>query len=74
VDLDQAGDGLAAELTDLLSAHPGGNPVILELTRPGDFAATLRLGRARAVAADEDMISQLRSLAGVSAAELEKQE
>jgi DNA polymerase-3 subunit alpha len=74
VDLDQAGDGLAAELKDLLSAHPGGNPVILELTRPGDFAATLRLGRARAVAADEDMISQLRSLAGVSAAELEKQE
>jgi len=73
VDLDQAADGLAAELTDLLSAHPGGNPVILELARPGDFAATLRLGRPRTVAADEDVISQLRALAGVSDVELEKQ-
>jgi DNA polymerase-3 subunit alpha len=73
VDLDQAGEGLAAELSDLLSAHPGGNPVILELTRPGEFAATLRLGRPRTAAADEEVISQLRTLTGVSAAELEKQ-
>jgi hypothetical protein len=72
VDLDQAGEGLAAQLSDLLSAHPGANPVILELTRPGDFAATLRVGRARTVQADEDVINQLRALAGVSA-ELEKQ-
>jgi len=73
VDLDQAGEGLAAELSDLLSAHPGGNPVILELTRPGEFAATLRLGRPRTAAADEEVISQLRAMAGVSVVELEKQ-
>ena len=73
VDLDQAGEGLAAELLDVLSAHPGGNPLILELTRAGEFSATLRLGRPRSVAADEDVINQLRALAGVSVVELEKQ-
>jgi DNA polymerase-3 subunit alpha len=72
VDLDQAGEGLAAELLDVLSAHPGGNPLTLELTRAGEFSATLRVGRPRTVAADEDVINQLRALAGVSAVELEK--
>ena len=74
VNLGEAGEGLVAELADLLTAHPGGNPVILELTRPGEFAATLRLGRPRAVQVNEQVISQLRSLAGVSAVELEKRE
>jgi DNA polymerase-3 subunit alpha len=73
VDLDQAGEGLAAELLGVLSAHPGGNPLVLELTRAGEFSATLRVGRPRTVAADEDVINQLRALAGVSAVELEKQ-
>jgi DNA polymerase-3 subunit alpha len=73
VDLDQAGEGLAAELLGVLSARPGGNPLILELTRAGEFSATLRVGRPRTVAADEDVINQLRALAGVSAVELEKQ-
>jgi len=73
VDLDQAGEGLAAELLDVLSAHPGGNPLILELTRAGEFSATLRVGHPRTVAADEDVINQLRALAGVSGVELEKQ-
>jgi DNA polymerase-3 subunit alpha len=73
VDLNQAGEGLAAELLDVLSAHPGGNPLVLELTRAGEFSATLRLGRPRSVAADEDVINQLRGLTGVSVVELEKQ-
>ena len=73
VDLDLAGEGLAAELLDVLSAHPGSNPLILELTRAGEFSAILRLGRPRSVAADEDVINQLRGLAGVSAVELERQ-
>jgi DNA polymerase-3 subunit alpha len=72
VDLAQAAEGLAAELSDLLSAHPGGNPVTLELIRPGDFTAILRVGRPRTVSADEEMISQLRALAGVSTVQLEK--
>ena len=72
VNLAQAGDDLAAELADLLAAHRGGNPVILELTRPGEFAATLRVNRPRAVQADEEVIDRLRALAGVSAVQLEK--
>jgi len=73
VDLAQAGEGLAAELADLLAAHPGGNPVVLELTRPGEFVANLRVGRPRAVEANEEVIDQVRALSGVFAAGLEKQ-
>jgi hypothetical protein len=46
----------------------------LELTRPGDFVAALRVSRPRAVQADEEVISRLRALAGVSAVLVEKQE
>jgi len=73
VDLAQAGDDLAAELADVLTAHPGGNLVILELMRPGEFVASLRVSRPRAVQADEEVMSQLRALTGVSVVELEKQ-
>jgi DNA polymerase-3 subunit alpha len=74
VNLAEASEGLAGELADLLSAHPGDNPVILELTRPGDFVAPLRVSRPRAVQADEEVISRLRALCGESAVVLEKQE
>jgi DNA polymerase-3 subunit alpha len=74
VNLAEAGEGLAAELVELLSAHPGDNPVVLELTRPGDFVAALRVSRPRAVQADQEVISQLRALGGVSVVQLEKQE
>jgi DNA polymerase-3 subunit alpha len=74
VNLAQAGESLAGELADLLADHPGDNPVILELTRPGDFAASLRLNHPRAVQADQEVISRLRALAGVSAVAVEKQE
>jgi len=73
VDLAQAGDDLAAELADVLTAHPGGNLVILELMRPGEFVASLRVSRPCAVQADEEVMSQLRALTGVSVVELEKQ-
>jgi len=72
VNLAQAGEGLAAELADLLAAHPGGSPVILELTRPGEFVVSLRVRRPQAVQADEEIISRLRALTGVSVVELEK--
>jgi DNA polymerase-3 subunit alpha len=72
VNLAEAGEGLAGELADLLSAHPGNDPIILELTRPGDFIAALRVNRPRAVQADEEVINQLRALAGVSTVQLEK--
>ncbi len=72
VDLARAGESLAAEVADLLAAHPGGNPVVLELTRPGEFVANLRVIRPRAVEADEEVMSQLRALSGVAGVQLEK--
>jgi DNA polymerase-3 subunit alpha len=72
VNLAEAGEGLAGELADLLAAHPGNNSVILELTRPGDFVATLRVSRPPAVKAEEEVISRLRALCGESAVVLEK--
>jgi len=74
VNLAEAGEGLAGELADLLAAHPGSDPVILELTRPGDFVADLRVTRPRAVKADEEVIGRLRALCGESAVLIEKQE
>jgi DNA polymerase-3 subunit alpha len=74
VNLAQAEENLAGELADLLAAHPGSNPVILELTRPGDFVAALRVSRPRAVQADEEVLNRLRALSGVSAVVVEKQE
>jgi hypothetical protein len=74
VNLAEAGEGLAGELADLLAAHPGSDPVILELTRPGDFVADLRVTRPRTVKADEEVIGRLRGLCGESAVLVEKQE
>jgi DNA polymerase-3 subunit alpha len=74
VNLADAREGLVEELADLLAAHPGASPVILELTRPGDFVASLRLNPPPAVKADEEVISRLRALCGESAILVEKQE
>jgi DNA polymerase-3 subunit alpha len=73
VDLAAAGESLAAQLADLLFANPGNNAVVLELTRPGNFVAALRVGRPRAVQASEALLSRLRALCGESAVALEKQ-
>jgi DNA polymerase-3 subunit alpha len=72
VDLGVAGESLAVELADLLSAYPGKNSVVLELTRPGDFVAALRVGRPRAVQASEEVLNRLRALCGEGAVGLEK--
>jgi DNA polymerase-3 subunit alpha len=72
VNLAQAGGSLAGELADLLAAHPGSNPVIVELTRPGDFVAALHVSRPQAVQADQEVITRLQAVAGVSAVQLEK--
>jgi DNA polymerase-3 subunit alpha len=74
VDLAAVGESFAADLAELLAAHPGNSSVILELTRPGEFVAALRVSRPRAVQADEEFISRLRALCGDSAVALEKQE
>ncbi|HKS96098.1 MAG TPA: DNA polymerase III subunit alpha, partial [Terriglobia bacterium] len=63
---------LIAELEALLARHPGGNPVIFELTRPGDFRARLRSRRPPAVNADQELLARLKDLCGEAAVSLEK--
>jgi DNA polymerase III subunit alpha len=70
LNLEEARETLAADLERLFAAHPGENPVIFELTRPGDFAARLRARRPRAVKADGELLSRLRQLCGESAVSL----
>jgi DNA polymerase-3 subunit alpha len=74
VNLAQAGEDLLGGLADLLAAHPGSSPVVLELTRPGDFVANLRPSRPGSVKADEEIIRQLQALCGEAGVVLEKQE
>ncbi|HUU13101.1 MAG TPA: DNA polymerase III subunit alpha [Terriglobia bacterium] len=73
VNLAQAPENLAAELEELLAAYPGENPVVFELTRPGDFAARLRPRKARAVKAEGELLARLRELCGEDAVLLVKQ-
>ena len=63
---------LADQLEALLSAHPGSNPVVFELTRPGDFRARLRSRRPTAVRAEGELIQRLKELCGEGAVSLEK--
>jgi len=73
VNLAEAREGLVEELERLLVACPGENPVVFELTRPGDFVARLATRRPRAVKADDELLSRLRALCGEAAVFLEKQ-
>jgi len=64
---------LADQLEALLSAYPGSNPVVFELTRPGDFRARLRSRRPAAVRAEGDLIERLKELCGEGTVSLEKE-
>jgi DNA polymerase III subunit alpha len=72
VNLAEAQEALVAELARLLSACPGENPVVFELTRPGDFLVRLRSRNPRGVKADAELLSRLSSLCGQEAVSLEK--
>ncbi len=65
VNLTQAEENLADELVKLLAAYPGENPVVFELTRPGDFQARLRA--AKGVAVKAELLEHLRALCGEDA-------
>jgi DNA polymerase-3 subunit alpha len=73
VNLEQAGETLAGELEKLFSAFPGENPVVIELTRPGNFMARLRPRHPRAVNAEDELLTRLRRLCGDNAVSLQKQ-
>jgi len=64
---------LIEELEKLLQAYPGENPLVFELTRPGEFLARLRPRKPRAVKAEAELLARLRSLCGEDAVALRKQ-
>ena len=72
VNLERAAETLAGELEKLFSAFPGENPVVLELTRPGNFLARLRPRLPRAVKAEDELLTRLRKLCGDDAVSLQK--
>jgi len=65
-------DGRLEELHSLLAKHPGENPVIFELVRPGDFQARLRPRQPVGVKAGEELLSGLRAICGDDAVLMEK--
>jgi len=67
IDLARASEKLAGELEDLLAAHPGKNPLVIELTRAGDFSVRLRPRRPPAVSADRELLTRLCELCGEGA-------
>ncbi|MHB8653521.1 MAG: DNA polymerase III subunit alpha [Terriglobia bacterium] len=73
VNLEKAAETLGGELEKLLSAFPGENPVLFELTRPGNFLARLRPRQPRAVKADDELLLRLRRLCGDDAVSFQKQ-
>ena len=62
---------LLGELETLLRAHPGGNPVLFEIERPGDFRALIKPQDPRVADASEELLSHLRALCGDQAVNLE---
>ncbi len=64
LDLGAVSESLVEDLEQLLAGHPGQNPVVLELVRPGDFVARVVPRRPRAVRAEAELLARLRDLCG----------
>jgi DNA polymerase-3 subunit alpha len=73
INLEAVGEGLVDELASLLASCPGESPVMLELTRPGDFVVRLQARTPRTVKTDDELLNRLRRLCGEEAVRLEKQ-
>jgi len=72
VNLSNASESLGEELERLFTAFPGDNPVLLELTRPGDFQVRLRPRRPSGVKAEGELFRRLQKLCGEGASSLQK--
>ena len=72
VNLSNASESLGEELERLFTAFPGDNPVLLELTRPGDFQVRLRPRRPSGVKAEGELFRRLQKLCGEGAISLQK--
>jgi DNA polymerase-3 subunit alpha len=65
-------DGMLNELDGLLRSHPGHNPVLFELERPGDFRVLMKPQNPKVVDATEELLAGLRGLLGEHAVTVEK--
>jgi DNA polymerase III subunit alpha len=72
LNLSEAPQDAAESLEGLLAAHPGDNPVVFELTLPGDFRARLRSRQPSGVKADEQLMARLEAASRPGAVSLER--
>ncbi len=63
---------LLGELQNLLSSHPGKNPVLFEVERPGDFRALVQPQNPGVADASEELLSHLRRICGDEAIRVER--
>jgi DNA polymerase-3 subunit alpha len=71
VNLAEARDSLVDDLERLLAAYPGENPLVFELTRPGDFRVRFEPRAPCSVNAQEELLGRLREICGPEAVSLE---
>jgi DNA polymerase-3 subunit alpha len=57
----------AEELCEICSRHPGGCPVLLELSRPGEFVAVMKPNHSLRVRPSEEFMTEVRALLGKDA-------
>ena len=65
---------MLGKLESLLRSHPGENPVLFELERPGDFRALVQPRNPRVANANAELLAHLRSLCGEQAVTVERQD
>ena len=66
-------DRLMGELDGLLRSHPGHNPVLFEIEKPGDFRVVMKPQDPKVVDATDELLASLRGLLGEQAVSVEKQ-
>ncbi len=66
-------DHLLGELDGLLRSHPGHNPVLFEIEKPGDFRVLMKPQDPKVVDATDELLAGLRGLLGEQAVSVEKQ-
>ena len=66
-------ESMLDELDSMLRAHPGDNPILFELERPGDFRVLMKPQDPRVTDASEDLLEGLRALLGEQAVTVEIQ-
>jgi DNA polymerase III subunit alpha len=66
-------EGLLGDIEGLLRSHPGHNPVLFELERPGDFRVVMKPQDPKVVDATDDLLAGLRGLLGEQAVKVERQ-